>query len=292
VSVTPSGTLFRFSQIEVPWAFGPPDGRYLMRREGAEGGSPPSHVLLFATLGAPERRHLATKRRRQAPAEPEPPPAPVTTGRATVIPVDQPFPDAARAAAWLAGAGEDDLAVDLVVLNRALHAFRLVTGDPYSHPVGRASALVARIGYGAGEEVADGRWSDARELLLPSGRERRAKVLQPQARLAAVLGQRERALACEELALRAHLDLDQHRPREAALQVLVALDAAVAELSVDPLADRLADRLAELRDQRDAVAAAAQAALAGNPKAEQLDAVAFTLQRIEAALRFRAVQNA
>ena len=63
-------------------------------------------------------------------------------------------------------------------------------------------------------------------------------MLHPQARLAAVLGARERPLACEELALRARLDLDHGREREAALQLLVALDAALAELARGPAARR------------------------------------------------------
>ena len=235
---------------------------------------------------------MLTKRRRQEVAAPEPEPTPVTTGRATVVDVSRPFADASEAARWLEGAGEDELAAGLSVLNRALHTFRLVTGDPYAQTVGRAHTLVARIGYGAGDEVADGRWSDARELLVPEGRERRTKVLQPQARLAAVLGRRERELACEELALRAHLDLGEGRPREAALQVLIALDAAVAELSVDPLAARLAGRIDELRELRDGVGKAGQAALAGPLSADQTEIVAQALARIEAALRFRAVQNA
>jgi len=216
----------------------------------------------------------------------------VSTGRATVIDVHAPLTGAAAAQRWLTSAGEEYLADSLAVLNRVLHAYRLVTADPYSGPVGRAQALVARIGYGAGEQVADGLWTEARELLDSGPRPRRLKVLQPQARLAAVLGGRERVLACEELALRARLDLDHGRDREAALQVLVALDAAVAELAADPTAPALADRLDELRAQREPVAAAAQAALAGPLNAEQRQVVEFTVGRIEAALRARAVANA
>jgi hypothetical protein len=152
--------------------------------------------------------------------------------------------------------------------------------------------LVARIGFGAGEQVADGQWTDARELSAARARQTRAKVLQPQARLAAVLGGRERALACEELALRGRLDLDHGRDREAALQVLVALDAALAELQWDPTREALSARLDELRDQRAGIAAAAQSALAGPISVEEREAVAFTLGRIEAALRARAVANA
>jgi hypothetical protein len=213
----------------------------------------------------------------------------VTTGRATVIDVAEPFvtPEAARD--WLSRAGEDDLDTGLRVLGRVLHAFRLVTADPYLHPIARRHALVARVGYGAGEQVADGLWTDARELIAKPGRRRRATVLQPQARLAAVLAGRERALTCEELALRARLDLDNGRDREAALQVLVALDAALSELATDPTAAILQDRLAELRAQREPIAAAGQAALAGPLAEKDRDAVAFTLARIEAALRARAV---
>jgi hypothetical protein len=217
---------------------------------------------------------------------------PVTTGRATIVDVGEPLdgPEAGRR--WLARAGEDELAADLAVLNRSLQAFRLVTADPHVHTVGRRQALVARIGFGAGEQVADGQWTDARELHPRDQRSPRSKVLQPQARMAAILNGREQALACEELALRSRLDLDQGRSREAALQVLIALDAALAELAIDPTAPVLRDRLSELREQRDSVALAAQAALGGPLPAAGLETVTFALSRIEAALRARAVANA
>jgi hypothetical protein len=211
----------------------------------------------------------------------------VATSRATIIDVGEPFAGAGVAQDWLEGAGEDHLAADLAVLNRALHAFRVATADPYVNAVGRRQALVARVGYGAGEEVAEGRWTDARELVLESSRRRRSAVLAPQARLAAVLNGRDRALACEELTLRARLDLDHGRDREAALQVLVALDAALAELAGESL--DVQERLSELRTRREPVAVAAQAALAGPLPPEQREAVEFTVKRIEAALRARAV---
>ncbi len=245
---------------------------------------------MLATLGAPERRKRFAKRQRQAQVEPEP--IPVTTGRATIIDVGEPLPGGEQARRWLAGADEQFLTDALEVLNRVLHAFRLVTADPYAGPVSRRQALVARIGYGAGEQVADGLWTDARELLDNGPRLRRMKVLQPQARLAAVLGGREQVLACEDLVLRARLDLDHGRGREAALQLLVALDAALAELPADPTAPALGDRLDQLRAQRDPVAAAAQAALAGPLDSDEREVVSFTIGRIEAALRARAVANA
>jgi hypothetical protein len=209
-----------------------------------------------------------------------------------VIEVGEPLATESEGRTWLRSAGEEDLAEGVSVLNRALHAFRLVTADPYVQPVARGQALVARLGFGDGEQVADGLWTEARELIGTAARQSRAKVLQPQARLAAVLGGRERALACEELTLRARLDLDHGRLREAALQALVALDAAVAELQADPTAHALSKRLSELRDQREPIAAAAQSALAGPLSGAQREDVEYALRRIEAALRARAVVNA
>jgi hypothetical protein len=244
-------------------------------------------VLVLATLGAPERRRRLQKKPSQALPEPEP--TPVTTGRATIIDVSDPLAGETAAGAWLEEAGEEFLASGLAVINRVLHAFRIVTADPYVHEIAREQALVARIGYGAGDEVAHGRWSDARELTGAPASRRRAATLQPQARLAAALGGRQPLLACQELALRARVDVEHGRDREAALQLLVALDAALAELPLDPHADSLAERLAELRGSREAVVAAAQAALAGPLDDAARTAVLDTLGRVEAALRARAV---
>ena len=205
-----------------------------------------------------------------------------------MVDVGGPLRDEAEGKRWLSGAGEPELDAGIAVLNRALRAFRLVSADPHLHPVGRRQALAARLGYGHGEQVADGQWTDARELTLTRRRQSRAKALQPQARLAAVLGGRESVLVTEELVLRARVDLEQGRGREAALQVLVALDAALAELQVDRSAEALAERLEELRAAREATARAAQSALAGPLPPSDREAVVRTLGRIEAALRARA----
>ncbi len=268
---------------------GPPDGRYLMRPPRAAHDAAPTHVLVLATLGAPERRLLGGRRRTQA--APEPGPTPVSTARATVIEVEERFESEAEAVRWLGRVGEVELQAGIAVLNRALHAFRLVTADPYVNSVDRRQALVARVGYGAGEEVADGRWSDARELPAPSGHVRRRRVLEPHARLASVLGAHDRELICEELTLRARLDLDHGRLSEAALQLSIALDATIAELSADPRASVLADRLAKLRSARDGVSAAAQAALRGDSLEPEREVIEATLAQVEAALRARAAAH-
>ena len=205
-----------------------------------------------------------------------------------MVEVGDPLSTPEEAAAWLTGAGEPELAAGLSVLNRALHAHRLASADPHVHGIGRHDPLVARLGYGAGEEVADGLWTDARELIDAGPRRRRSRIPAAQARLAALLTGRHAPLVCEELALRARLDLDEGRTREASLQVLVALDAALAELPDDPAAPALADRLDELRGLHEGAAAAAAVALAGTPGPSERDATAFALGRIEAALRTRA----
>jgi hypothetical protein len=212
----------------------------------------------------------------------------VATTRATIIDVEAPLDGPDGAAAWLRAAGETELAEGVAVLNRALHAYRIATADPRARGIRRHDALVARLGYGAGEQVADGQWTDARELIDPGPRRRRSRVPAAQARLAALLTGRQVAPACEELALRARLDLDEGRDREAALQVRIALDAALAELPADPAGPVLEERLDELRTLHDGVVSAAERALDGPSPPADRDALAFALARLEAVLRARA----
>ena len=244
----------------------------------------PEHVLVTTTLGAPQRRLLGN-RPRAAGTEP----APVPTARATLVRAT-PFGDEREAAGWLKQAGEDEIDDALVVLNRVLHLQRTAAADAFVREVARHQALIARVGYGEGEEVAHGRWTEATTFPVPrTPRTRRAVTLRPQERLAALLGGRDVPLAAEELALRARIDLDAGRRREAALQLRIALEAGIAEL--EPWRDSLAERLADLRDARETVGAAANAALQGgidDATAEEIDRI---LGRLEAALRARALNQ-
>jgi hypothetical protein len=237
-------------------------------------------VLVIGGLDAPRRR----LRRRVRRAEPGPP-GEVEVTRATVIDAE-PLGELEAADAWLARACGDDSARvvgdALFVLNQAVAGQRLAARDPWLPDADPARALVCRVGYGTGEQVAEGDWESARELPLPAARR---SMFAPEERLAALLGGREVALACEELALRARGDLDHGRTREAALQLSVALEAALAEL--EGWREQLGGRLDELADHRPAVAAAAQAALAGGLDDETVDAVETALARLEAALRAR-----
>jgi hypothetical protein len=196
----------------------------------------------------------------------------------------EPLGELDAADAWLARAASEDDVVDeaLAVLNRAVAGHRLAAFDPWVADATTRRALVCRVGYGTGEQVAEGDWESAREL--PPPRASRS-MFSPGERVAAILGGRDVALACEELALRARGDLEHGRLREAALQLSVALDAALAELEV--WREQLAPRLEELESLRPGVADAARAALQGGVEPEALAQVETALSRVEAALRAR-----
>lgn len=279
-----SSRRFRFVQFEFAWPLGPEPGRYSIREHLGEGVR---WVLVLGALGAQER-HMLPRRRRARDAPAQPAPSPVMTSRATLV--DTVAMNGGRAAEeWLRSADLEALADEAVArLNRVLHAQRIASADPSVREVVRARALVVRVGFGEGEHVADGRWERASELPAPSEPSRVRRVsLRPQERLAAVLAGRDPVLACEELALRARSDLDAGRVREAALQLGVALDAALAEL--EPWRDQaaLGPRLDELRSRRDDVQAAAATALQRGLEERQIEVVSVVLGRVEAALRAR-----
>jgi hypothetical protein len=283
-SDAPAARRFRFVQVELPWELGPPPGRYVLRGHAGEA----EHVLVLQTVTAHPRRPFA--RRRPRTAEPEPAPADVATTRATLVGAE-PFEDEAVARAWLRDADlEAEAAGAIDVLNAVLHAQRIAAADAFVREVSLAQALAVRVGVGLGEEVAEGQWTDARVLPAPrsaSAVSRRAAALRPQERFAALLSGRDVALAAEELTLRARLDLDRGRTREAALQLRVALEAALAELQAWAHREDLAERLDELREARGVVGAAANRALQGGLDEQEIEDVARVIGRIEAALAAR-----
>jgi len=283
---TPAGPLFGFVQVEYPWALGPADGRYVLRGHAGV----PTHVLMLTTLGAAGRRGpLGRRQRRMRDAISEPEPRPVVTARATIV-AAEPFGSHADAERWRGAVDEKAEAADaLRVLNRVLHVHRLAAADPHVRELVRDAALAVRIGVGEGEPLAHGRWSTAVELLPreAGSASRSPAVLRSQERLAAVLGGHDVALACEELTLRARCDVDAGRLREAALQLRIALESALAELG--PWSDRevIARRTRELREERATVAAAANMAIDGGLDDPAAGEVARILTLLEAALRAR-----
>lgn len=274
--------LYTFVQWEVPFAPGPPDGRYLIRDIA---GEDPHHVLVLATVPAPVRRFFPGRKAKTADF------SPAETGitRITVIDVERLDEDAARA--WLAALAPGAATAALRWVNHAVHSYRAASADPYVRELRGEDALVTRAGYGAGFEVADGQWARALEL-KPDGsdrkrRERREAALRPQERLAALLSARDAVLACEELVLRARHDLDQGRTRQAAMQAHLALEAAVSELQAFRGVRDIGSRLGDLEAQRDSLAGAANEAIAGGLPEASLAAVGEGIERIEAALRAR-----
>jgi hypothetical protein len=228
---------------------------------------------------------LRGRRARRVNANPEP--QPVATSRATLVDAD-PLTSPAAAESWLKGAdGEALVSETLRVVNRVLHLHRVSTADAAARDVSREQALVARVGYGAGEEVADGRYAAAVELPAPRGRVPREAALRPQERLAALLSGRDAALACEELVLRARSDLAAGRSREAALVLPGALASALSEL--EPWAERgdLRRRLDELAGLRAEAERAYDRALESGLDEDEAGSVDRVLGRVEAALRAR-----
>jgi hypothetical protein len=260
------------------------DGRYLARASGEA-----TDVLVCATIGAPPRRRWRRARARAVDREAEVEPLPLT--RLTVV-VPQNLGGAAEAERWLDRvAGDADEAgalIDraLVLVNRALHAHATAAQDPYVPELSAERAVATRLGYGEGEQVSEGSWTDARELLRRQPRRRRADSLQPQERVAAVLGGRDTVSPSEAVLLRARLDLDQGRIREAALQLHAGLAALLAELAPGRDPNR-ADELAALKEREARVSELARHALEGELDGEGEAALTETLALCERALRRR-----
>ena len=272
---------FRFVQFEFGFLLGPADGRYLARPAADR---EPTQIIVLRTLGAPQRRLLKGRRpRRVQPSEPEA----VPTSRATLV-RPEPCASSEDAEQWLESMRADperassEIQAAVVHLNGLVRAHRAVTGDAYARDVTRAAALTVKIGYGTGDQVADGRFAAAYDVPRARERKRRAERLSPQEHLAAIVGGREALLAAEELVLRARADLEADRPREAALQARIALECVLAELEPSGGAQRL---LPELAADRETVSEAGNVALTGDPSDALQARVAASVSRMEEALR-------
>ncbi len=204
------------------------------------------------------------------------------TTRTTIVRAT-PFSGDDEAASWLAGLDlEEELAAAVVVLNRALHAHRVASADPYATEVSPARALIARIGYGSGDEVADGRFGEAREL-PPEGRRRARRSMEaPEERFAALIGGREEVLPAEELVLRARADLNAGRLAEAALQARVAIEALLASRVASEESGPAGGSLAV---HREAIGSAANAALRDELPGDSAAALEEAVAAMELALK-------
>ncbi len=283
-------------QFDFPGQLAIGDGRYLSR-DTTEGGG--ERVLVVETLAAPAPPRR--RRRKPKPAEGDGSEASVPLARVTVVRAAEPFGSAEEAKRWLQEAVKDDAADALAdeavaLLGRTLHIEAVASADPHVWEPSARQAVAVRLGYGSGEEVAAGRFSEAYDVDVGtregSQRQQRATELRTQARLAAVLGGRERLDACETLLLRARADLDAGRMREAALQLRGALESLLVELD-ESLADPAHEQdMGELGGRRGEAAAAAEAALRGRLGSEHERSVRELTEICERVLRRRRVLGA
>jgi hypothetical protein len=283
--------LFGFVQFDFAGALAVADGRYVVR-DGAK-----ESVLVLKTIGAPSP--VRRRRRRPREAEAGAPPATLPLARVTAIRAFEPFSGAEEADRWLDRASTDEATVDqllaegIALLNRALHAHAVASGDPHGQALTPRLAAVRRIGYGSGEEVADSEFTAAREIDAQAGaasrRQQRAEELRPQERLAAVLGGRDRLDSCETLTLRARADLDAGREREAALQLRVGLEALLVELRGALSDPGHEEDMATLGSRRHEAGELANLALNGELDSEQAAAVRELVETCERVLRRRRV---
>jgi hypothetical protein len=280
---------FRFVQVDLPGRLGIDDGRYLVRAGGGDSGDGET-VVVVQTIGAPPAGRRRRRRRRPRRADPGDGPAEVPVTRLTVIPArTQTAGEAKKELDALTAdlaAAEEAILDGLREINRVVRAHRIANQDPHGHEIGRLAPLAVRVGFGTGDELANGNWSEAFEAPPPERRQRRADALRPQERLAELLAGREPIDVCETLLLRARADLDQGRTREAALQLGPGLEALLAELP-DRAGPGQEEDLATLRGRREATSHAAQDALQGDLPADRADQVGDTLHICERVLRRR-----
>lgn len=159
---------------------------------------------------------------------------PIAVTRATIIdPVTLSRP---AAESWLSDLKSEQAAIEAATwLGRLASARRIAAADPYAQLHSPTEPIALRAGFGEGEQVAEGRWTQALELaptrLRRSARGRATfREAHVHGRIAGLLGGRSEALLCEELALRARLDLDHGRNRHAAVELDRAYAAALHEL--------------------------------------------------------------
>ena len=219
-----------------------PEGRYLVREDDAE------RVLVVQELDAPRRSGAdGAEPRPVAPGEPEQ--VPVT--RVTVT--GPALGGAAEGSAWLKQTigdrerGAAELRDATRIVNRALDALRAAARDPLVQEIGVTRALAIRIGHGTGDQLAEGRWTEASQL--PQPHRGRLDDVESQSRVAAVLAGRDEVHPAETLMQRARLDAQQGRSAEAR-HGLKAARAAIEE-DPGPRRSQLLKELAAIEERLD-----------------------------------------
>ena len=158
--------LFGFAQFEFAGTLAVVDGRYVLR--DGENEDSRERVLVIETIGAPPPSRRRRRRPRNADADELPAELPVA--RATVVRAFEPFGEESAAVEWLATASAAEETVDRLVaegladLNAALHTQAVASGDPHPQALAPGRAITVRIGYGSGENLADGIFTAAHQV--------------------------------------------------------------------------------------------------------------------------------
>jgi hypothetical protein len=273
-----SAPILPFVQLDLTSRYGLEPGRYPVRPPG-EPASEPVGVLIVDPLDAP----IGRQRRRRGRAKPSQADAAapsVEISRVTVA-WATPFADETEAGAWLAAVEKDDEALaaqltdGLRVINRALHAQRVAAQDSHVPDVSAERALAVRVGYGSGDALAQGDWTQALEVPPSTRRERRVDALRPQERVAKELGGHDSVPPHESHLLRARGDLEAGRLREAAVE----LDAGVRALLKAPRRQGLEED-ADLGSIEGESAALARSANGNSMKEGDLERILLVAERI------------
>ncbi|MEX0620074.1 MAG: hypothetical protein WD181_00650 [Solirubrobacterales bacterium] len=199
----------------------------------------------------------------------------VTLTTVTMVRAFMPFWNDNEASEWLIPATASDrvdqlMAETLSTLDRALAAEAAATGRPYVQAIEVDDVVGARIGFGDGDGVSDGLYLEAFEIDARGGtaspRRERMNRTRPLARIAAIIGEKDQAAACEFLIPRIRSDLDGGRTISAALVIEVAVRSSIVELDAildlpEHAADlkRLEELLPELTGLTDAILAEGRA---------------------------------
>lgn len=271
--------LFRIVQVEVAGEVDLPPGRWTVR---GHANRPRAVVVVDATERPPRR--FRRKRRKIADA------TSVPVSRVTVIdadPLDEHDPDR-----WLAEHDADAAVEDaLAVIRRLSQAGAVAGGEARPRPLRWRDLTRALLAYGSGYEGSDGTWSSHRMVAVPADEghrvRRSGRGLGNEERLADLLSGRDPVLASERLSLRVQHDLDAEHYREAALQLRIAVEAAIAELEPWRDAPHVDTALTELRASRSAVAETAGAAVRGGLTDDQVATVRAIAETLRTALTRR-----
>lgn len=230
-------SLLPFAQLDLAGRLGLADGRYLVSAAGqpdasqTAAGRPAGDVLALRTLGAP-RASSRLRRGRPRPVEDDAA-SPLPLTRVTFV-KGAPFDSTERAADWLDQVSADGALAEALIgeatraLNRAILAYRIAAPDPYARERDPGEAVAVRLGFGTGDQLADGHWSEARELPPERRRSPRSELIDgvgATERVAAVLGGRDSVTPVEELAVAAELAFHEQR-----LPAALAIAGAAVEL--------------------------------------------------------------